>query len=260
MWLTRMLLMACILWASACAPQEPVWTRPQASPRVLELDRVDCAMSAQEMGRSASFDKRRIVPDVAWRSYLNCMAGRGWRAAPLDMEQAGGQAEPQGPCACVPSLAGTRIVPPEGFDLLERFTRAIGPADSCVFVYRDQRAAHLRLEIQRATDGFRRTDAPVEPTFVLVDRGAEAMAGGHVSWAASAGRRNSVDMAVFTALVLAQGGKERLAVSLAAPVPGERGSVQAGLPGLRLPHAQREFALELAQEWRGWLARGLTER
>lgn len=259
--LLSLALLAVLCLGSACGPKEPAWTRPGATPLALDQDRADCRASATAMARADSFTGRDVLPETAWRVYLNCMAGRGWAAVseclgPKAEAGAGSNARP-GQCPPAPVFHDREMTPPDGFEPAERFRRDSGQITSCVYAHDGRNGARLRVEIQLAEAGFSRTAAPVEPSFVLVDRGRDELGAFSLDWAVAAGRRNGVDLAAFTAFVLAEDDKKRLAISLVTPLAG---GWEAAPPGLLLPHAWREAALELARSWREWLAPRLAGR
>ncbi len=264
--------LAVILTSQACTPKEPSWSQPGASSMALDLDRADCRATAEALAREASALGRRPLPDTAWRVYLRCMAAKGWLADNMDAPDALSlsNTEHRGPrgapapiptqasgCADAPFLAARAIRPPDGFVLMGRAHHAIGPATACSYSYHGPRGAVLRLEVQHNAGGFLAAAAPVEPGFLLVDRGRDAVGEMELAWAVAAGKRNGVDMLTFTAFALNGHGRERLAVTVAVPTARDREPVP---PGLRMPHGRREAALGMASGWREWLARTLDGR
>ncbi|MFO7595880.1 MAG: hypothetical protein R6W92_05985 [Desulfocurvibacter africanus] len=276
--------MAALLLGLSCALKEPQWVHPKASAMALDLDQADCRATAEAMAREASVLRQRPLPDTAWRIYLRCMASKGWMADKVEAsdtpllsttEHRGsrgasapggrglGRATPsptlaQAPnCTDAPRLAGEEVRPPEGFVLAERSLHGLGPAVSCAYRYHGPQGAILNLEIQHNEDGFLPVAAPVEPGFLLVDRGHDAVGDQKVAWAATIGRRNGTGIRSFTAFALVGDGRERLAVAVAAPLAAGGGPV---LPGLRISHERHESVLDMAHTWREWLARVLDEQ
>jgi hypothetical protein len=80
-------LIALFLGLAACQSASVDWTKPGGTPAELARDRQQCRTEAQSLAPQA-FDQRMqgvmTDPQDTTRLESSCLAGRGWRLAPVD--------------------------------------------------------------------------------------------------------------------------------------------------------------------------------
>jgi hypothetical protein len=248
-WTVAAVLTAMLLCGCAGKPGAS-WYKEGFGQAAFDRDVQECRLLAEEFGRQATLNGRRVDLETQAKAHNQCLFAKGWSHVP-PQTRGSEHTEP----SLVPVTVDQNMIDafdksirlPEGFALKGRSEQIHGPMASHILSFQGPGPVFLNMVFQQSSRlNFEQVPYPVDEPFLLYDRGSM---GTGVDWSAFSSSIKGQWVAGIGAYLL-HSDRQRTTVVLTSVLP-PRDDLPP--PGLTLDLRQHQAMEEFMARWLPWL-------